>query len=469
MGQGTHARHAVMLRPRGRRLRTWLSLVGTGLLAAGLATGPAGSPAAAQAGDAPGQGSAYAQTTKVDPRVGSLSLGITFGQALAGHQNSVAQAQSQAGNLGQIGGTLAAEGCDGGDPTLPKESQPQPIRIDSREEGAAEGRSEPDLNGGATRFVRATPAPFAEAITETAPMTVAEQIKVGGGRATSTSGLVEGARVATAVSDVSGIDVAGVVQLTGLRWEAIYQSGATPSVRGTFSIASASIAGQPVPTDDPTATIAQANAVLEPLGFRFEAPTVHEDAGILFIDPMTIRVVPSPTRDAVTGGVLGTVQPGREALIDLLLEADCSASGATTILDVVLGSITGAGSLGLELGGVQATSGEIKQNPFALGRVNLTSRLGTPAPGATALGTAGGGAGSAPSLDGSSPAGGSPAATAGSPPAPTTAALASGRLEGERGGALAGVGLGGLLLAAALAEADRRKMRRAQRELAELL
>lgn len=36
---------------------------------------------------------------------------------------------------------------------------------------------------------------------------------------------------------------------------------------------------------------------------------------------------------------------------------------------------------------------------------------------------------------------------------------------GERGGALLGVGAGGLLLLLASAEGDRRKMRRAQREI----
>ena len=36
-------------------------------------------------------------------------------------------AESRAINLGVIGVTLAGEGCDGGDPTLPEEDQPQPL------------------------------------------------------------------------------------------------------------------------------------------------------------------------------------------------------------------------------------------------------------------------------------------------------------------------------------------------------
>src|SRR5205823_1193579 len=45
------------------------------------------------------------------------------------------------------------------------------------------------------------------------------------------------------------------------------------------------------------------------------------------------------------------------------------------------------------------------------------------------------------------------------------AAVAASKPKGERGGAMAAVGLGSLLLLALLAEADRRKMRRAQREI----
>src|SRR5688500_12126615 len=54
----------------------------------------------------PGQGVAAAQTVKFDPKAGGLSLGITFGQAIGAHQNLVAQATSQAINLGVIGSTI---------------------------------------------------------------------------------------------------------------------------------------------------------------------------------------------------------------------------------------------------------------------------------------------------------------------------------------------------------------------------
>jgi hypothetical protein len=55
--------------------------------------------------------------------------------------------------------------------------------------------------------------------------------------------------------------------------------------------------------------------------------------------------------------------------------------------------------------------------------------------------------------------GGAPAATAAVQPAAST------KGKGARGGALAGVGLASLALLGLMAEGDRRKMRRAQREI----
>ncbi len=51
------------------------------------------------------------------PINGGLSFGVV-GESLAGHQNTVASAESWAASLGVIGITLAGEGCNGAEPTL---------------------------------------------------------------------------------------------------------------------------------------------------------------------------------------------------------------------------------------------------------------------------------------------------------------------------------------------------------------
>src|SRR5690606_30117401 len=52
-----------------------------------------------------GRGQAVAIAYKVNPIFGNLSFGITAGESVAGHQNTAAQGQSKAVNLGVIGVT----------------------------------------------------------------------------------------------------------------------------------------------------------------------------------------------------------------------------------------------------------------------------------------------------------------------------------------------------------------------------
>jgi hypothetical protein len=445
---------------RTRRTAIGCSIVMTALLLGSFVTG-------ASAATEPGQGTAIAQTQKIDPKAGGLSLGITFGQSLAGHQNLVAQASSQAINLGVIGSTIGSEGCDGSAPTYPSDQQPQALRIDSRDPKADEGKTETE-NGAFTKEVKANGTPYGEASTTTAGYSIAGVLSVGGGVSRTHSGVVDGVREAQAVVEIDSLDLAGAVHLGGLRWEATYRSSGDAKVTGTFSIGSATIAGQAAPTNDPSATLDQANAALSVLGLKLVAPIARESGGVLFVSPLSVAVVPNAQRDAVAGAVIGGIQPIRKALVDALLEQSCTNASYITIFDLVVGSVTGAGEFALSLGGVQASSGEIPKNGFSLGEAQYS------------LGGGGGGAsfdipggattgdssftGTAPNASsGSDDSGGDTGSSA--KPIVTSPASA---LAGKRGGGLAVAGLSSLGLIGVLAEGDRRKMRRAQREIPDL-
>lgn len=425
----------------------------------------------------PGRGNAYAQGIKVDPRTGRLSFGITYGMALAGHQNTISIAESRSVDLGVIGTTLAGEGCSGGDPTLAKEDQPQPLEARSNAEGA--GQEQVETENGVEKRVVATEEPYARAVATTAAAGEPAVLQIGASQSTTESGIVDGARLARATTEVGRIAFAGgQVVLKGLKWTATYQTAPTEASSGSFTIEGIEVAGQklPIPEDNPAEGLAQANAVLEPLGFKLDPPTVKNESGIQFVEPLRIGIVPSTARETVLGPVFSAVQPVRESVFDAMIEANCSSASGITVLDIVLNSITGAGSLGIELGGVTASSAAIERTSF------LGGLPGAPTLGALPQGSAGGtssspGAagttGSSPSLSGGSVATGGADAPAS---APATgggqAAIADEQaisdiepISGSRGGALAGVGLGGLALLAALAAADRAKMRRAQRSI----
>jgi len=415
-----------------------------------------------------GTGSALAVGYKANPTTGNLSFGITAGESLAGHQNTAATGQAYAINPGVIGITLAGEGCDGGDPAVPAEDQPQPVIARSGEDGAAEGYTGSEA-GSIQQFARATTDPFAEAITEIAPAGDPAAVFIDGGRTISHSGVIGGnVREAVARTELGEVSLGGgAIKLRGLTWEAIHRSGTVNETIGSFTIDGLLVGGQSVPL--PGEGLDQLKAlgdVLRPLGFEVTPPAVRVEQNIVFVDPLKIAVIPSPTRDGVTGPLIGGAQPVRDALTEALLEQDCGNASFITIADIVLGSVTGAGQVGLELGGVQATSAAIEGFQFAL----------APAlPAVPALPATAGGAGLPTS--GGTPSNNLPSTTPAPTPAPSdpepagttpgsqVASAPISGLAGERGGIMAAISAGGLLLMLGTAEGDRRKMRSAQRAL----
>jgi hypothetical protein len=415
-----------------------------------------------------GQANASSQAVKVNPTIASLSLGITLGVSLAGYQNEVAKAESRGLDLGIIGTILAGEGCQNpgetepGDPTWPAEDQPQPLAVDSREDGAAQGKSGPETAQGMeiplfSKTVRATADPLAEASTLTAPLGQPGAVSVAGGRSDAITRTVDKkTREAIATAEIGSLDLGGgVVRLGNLKWTATHHSGADNSKSGTFSIGSVSIAGAPlpIPTQDPAAVFAAINPVLATMGIELRPPVTHEVNGAVVVDPLTVAVVPSATRDQVAGTLFNAIQPVRQALTDAILAQDCGNDTYVTILDVAIGSFTGAGSFSLELGGAQAFTGDLVQS-------SLLKNPGGPAqiPG-TADEIIPGTPGSAGGLSTGTPGANVKGASASDDD--ELAAPIAATSDGSRGGKLAVLAAGTLLLLAAVAELDRRKMRAA--------
>lgn len=428
--------------------------------------GSAAPVAAAQTTFNNGTGTAMADSVRLDPIAGGLSFGIGVGQALAGHQNTVAQAESRAFDLGVPGVTLAGEGCDGGDPTLAEKDQPQPEQVSSTDEGSEQGRTSTEsfAGGQISKSVWATDDPKAEALTVGAPFEIPGVMRVGGTRAYSRSAVVDGAvREATAVSEVQDLSfAANAVEIKGMRWEAIHRSGGVEEKIGTFTIESLRVAGVPVPVDD----LGQLNTVLNPLGFEIRIPktrTVQTTGGeIVIVDPLSIGVIPNEARDTVLGGILGGLQPVREPLVDALIEFDCGNSTYVTLADVGIASISGGGTLSVSLGGVRATTAAIKLFE-GLGQLPPLAPL---APiGSGGIGTPGTpGRAAVPGTPGASTTGSS-TDTADDGETATGPLETIGDITGDRGGPMALVSAGGLLLLLGVAEGDRRKMRAAQRSI----
>jgi hypothetical protein len=425
------------------------------------------STAASQTADGPGfangTASATTQGVKVNPTAAALSIGVTFGTALAGYTNEVAKAESRGIDLGIIGTTLAGEPCDGGEPTFAADRQPQPLAADSRDADAAAGKTAPETFDkqtlpGFEKYVRATNEPLAESRTIVVPLGEPGALAIGGVHSTSITRVVDKkTREAIATTEIGSISVGGgAVKLANLKWEAVHRTGAQNTKTATFTIGSATIGGAllpiPLPTADPAVLFGALNPVLAPFGVELRAPASREVNGSIQLDPLVIGVVPSPTRDSVAGQLLNAVQPVREAVVDALLALDCGNDTYVTVADIALGSITGAGSFSLELGGATAFTAELAP-AYEIGDFQgPTTFEGTPDE-------------IIPGSEGSSfPAGGATAgsgvlgdrATKGAKQ--QVAAPIASTFDGKRGGKLALLAGGVLLLLAAVAELDRRKM-----------
>src|SRR5439155_1063972 len=104
-------------------------------------------------------------------------------------------------------------------------------------------------------------------------------------------------REAVATVDVGNINIAGgAVTITNLHWEATQYTGAQTKSDGKFTMGSLLIGGQSIPTNDPSAAFAGVNQALAPFGVELRPPKIHNDNGLLVVDPLAIAVVPAPAR-----------------------------------------------------------------------------------------------------------------------------------------------------------------------------
>jgi hypothetical protein len=444
-----------------------VALVAVGLLVNG---GPRHVSAAPTT--SPGTTSANATIYKVNPTTGSLSFAVSFGESLTSYTNNVATAESRGIDLGILGSLLGSTQCDGKPGPVPSQDQPQPVHVEARPDSPSSSDKGADPNGAPvfSKEASATTQPMADAISTTQSFNT-PLVSIGSGRAETKTFFEGGVRTTIATVDIGNISLlGGLVSIGGLQWQLTQLGGAKTSVTPAWSIKSISVANMPLLSG---ATVTQLiplinQLILGPLGMTIDLPTIGSGAGFQFITPFRIAVIPNATRDGLVGKLLQTLQPVRQPLFSALLQATCQAGNAITVYDIATGSVSGAGSLALELGGVETSSADITE----YGNLGFPSTLSS--------GGVGGGAllPNAPSLTlspghpavlgtpGSPATPGTPAAPAVATGTPALAASSPVRPAGilsKHAGPLAAISLAALGALALVAEADRRKMRKAQR------
>lgn len=340
-----------------------------------------------------GTAKAVAMVSRIGPGVGDLELAMRGGLAITQLTNSLAQATSQTLDLGLIGSSLTAEGCNGA--ALTPEDLPQPTFVDNRDGDASLARDESG-GGGDAPFglgrmqVDATDEPVgARAATSTTAAEVGQGLRLTGGRATARTEVLPGKGREALAEVVSTLELGGVLSLEGMRWRAYHRTGVEPEAEAGFEIGRASVGGVPMPTSDTEAFEKAANDALAPFGVRILLPEVQrllEPTDLVRVSGLRIEIRDSPLGGTLFGPLLGATREARGDLFDSLTEAVCEASSILLVGDIALSVISGTGFLTIDLGGAEASSSDFElKSPF--GEIGPVP---PPAPPAVAPSTGGG-------------------------------------------------------------------------------
>jgi len=342
-----------------------------------------GSTSGADTSFVPGNAVAQAQAVSLAPTTGGLNYAITLATSISNYQDMEAQSLSQTIDLGAIGTALEAQGCDGGDPTLPSSDVPPPVQVESTSGNQSQSnsitpQSSPDGLGVGNETATATTQPASGATTTVSNISVPGGLLSIDGVTSSTHTSIDNGttRTATATADIKQISLAGgAVVLGGLHWAATQQTGGATTATGTFSVGSLTVDGTPVDLSQvgsaltPQSVFSIINTALTPVGINLQWPSQTTlDDGTVQISPLIIGIDNNELGQQVIGANQNSVQPVREALVNALLSANCNLADAILVSDVGVGVLAGGGNLNLELGGASAmTNALAASSPFGPG------------------------------------------------------------------------------------------------------
>lgn len=391
-------------RTPGYRRTAVVGLASVGFVIAGLSPAngaPAEPSAPAQEAFSNGTAKAVASSVKIAPGVGSLELALKSGVAVSEIRNQLAQAESQPLDLGLVGSTLTAESCSGGSPVVEPEQLPQPIRVDNRQGDAEATQDMVPVAGSSLAAghgeVRANQTPKSQAVA-TSLTSVTPLLELNGGKATATTEIIDGAARQAHAQVAVDLSIAGVVNLGGMSWDALHRTGANPEVRGSFTLGTAVIPGANVPTENLKAVEDAANTALAPTGIKLEFPRIErfeQPADLVRVTPLRISISDSQVGGTVLSPILTAIQPIRSEIFNQLAAVVCQSAGALLVGDVVVSVASGTGFIRFEIGGAEATTGElVLSNPFGAaitpsgnGGVLPSSGVATPSTGGGPIGS----------------------------------------------------------------------------------
>jgi len=339
------------------RTRRTAAFAGAALL---LATGLAAAPARAQTtAFVLGSGSASAVVTKTKIFYAGYSLQVPIGLSATSYENKQSRALGGAYDVSAVVGLVAE-----------KPEQVSPISIDSNKGDAAKTV---DVGAGPILgriALTARAVPSSRSDVRLADVNAAGVLRVEGGRSWSTTAVVDGKerRAQSSVSVAAVTLAGGLVELEGLRWDAIHRGGAAKQADATFSLGRLRVGGVTVARDihDLDPVLAAVNTLLAPTGLVVEGPqVVHRATGAIDVTPMRIGVINSPLGAEHVGPIIAQLRPQLLPVFEALTNADTTLGLAALVADLGLGVADGSGGIEFSIGGATAlTDDKVFANPF---------------------------------------------------------------------------------------------------------
>lgn len=315
---------------------------------------------------------ANAQATigAIVPRAGSIPVTVAFGNAAADLSGTRTRGRANDVELGLLGTIITGGAC--GRETIPPDALPTQIGAASPEGPASASRTRLAVpkgpNSNASTFAieaKATPD-TGSGDAEGVKVNVPGVVTVNGGRSSARTTNKNGVREAVAAADFAIVQV-GPVRLENVRTEVWNRTGAKTEHGTRFTIGAIVIGGvrtEPPASASPDTVLKPLNQLLKPLGLAINAPKAEYIGQTQYLRPFEIVVGKSLISENAVGPLLGALQPARDRLNELATKV-CGATSVLTVADIGLALAAGSGTLALQFGSVEATSGEVEaHNPF---------------------------------------------------------------------------------------------------------
>ncbi len=315
-----------------------------------------------------GEAQATARTFRFNITQGMADIGMSYGAVLATYRDKTGRANAEALDIGVFPTLYGVEQCDGSPPLLnPVTFNPKTI-ANSNEEGSEIPKpidafmpgfgQDPHGDRVGSQVATATDAPSSLGSTESEDADMLF-IAILGGKSDATTSVKNQVREARAVVTARELKIlGGLFTFENPRWEAIARSGRTESVTGSFTFSRATVLGIPRSPEDVMMDLKEFKYNLEqllaPLGAQLELPKVIVNDNKVEVTPMSFKLLDPPFGKEIIQPFLGSIQPQYEQFIKDELASDCKNEVNLMMGDIILGILSGSGSVEIHAGGVDA-------------------------------------------------------------------------------------------------------------------